>query len=146
MTHLFIFLDGSYFATHPITLLLKYWGDGCMGRPRLKFSGDRPPSPLSLRPWNRHASLFVYVPISSSFLHRSISLLFSLPVCPSFLVPSVSLFIVPPLVSSFHPLIITFLYTVIAFPGSFPYTPVLGHSVSYFQSLWDGLQLVHPGG
>jgi len=23
----------------------KYWGDGCMGRPHLKFWGDRPPVP-----------------------------------------------------------------------------------------------------
>jgi len=45
-------LVSSYFATHPITLLLEILGGGgCMGRPTdLKFGGTVPPVPLSLRP------------------------------------------------------------------------------------------------
>ena len=50
------FLFGSYFRALPTTLLLKIlWGDGFMGRPHLKFLGNRPPSPpLGLRPWTQH--------------------------------------------------------------------------------------------
>src|SRR6218665_17807 len=46
------FLDDTYFFTlfelsPPFTqhYFSKYWGDQCMGRPHLKFWGDRPPSP-----------------------------------------------------------------------------------------------------
>ena len=35
----------------------KYWGDGCMGRPHLKFWRDRPPVSLSLRQCLRLALL-----------------------------------------------------------------------------------------
>src|SRR6218665_2467869 len=41
-----LFLLCSYFCAHPATLLLKIWGDGCMGRPPTpNFWWDRPPSP-----------------------------------------------------------------------------------------------------
>ena len=46
-----VFTLSSLFASHPITVFLKYWGDGCMGRPPTSiFLGGRPQSLLSLRP------------------------------------------------------------------------------------------------
>src|SRR6218665_1921331 len=45
------FLLCSYFRAHPTTLLLRILGGGRMHgpSPHLKFWGDRPPVPLSLR-------------------------------------------------------------------------------------------------
>ena len=41
----YLCLVSSYFASHPITLVLKILGDGCMGRPPTSNFGGRPPSP-----------------------------------------------------------------------------------------------------
>src|SRR6218665_4009114 len=46
-------LVSSYFASHPITLVLKILGDGCMGRPQPQILGAVLPVPLSLRPCNK---------------------------------------------------------------------------------------------
>src|SRR6218665_1515828 len=51
--HNTFFLLSSYFATHPITLLLEILGRRMHGpSPPPQILGDRPPAPLSLRPWS----------------------------------------------------------------------------------------------
>jgi len=54
-TLLHLFLVCSYFATHPITLLLEILGDGCVGRPPTSnFGGPSLPVPPKFLPMTTH--------------------------------------------------------------------------------------------
>ena len=96
------FVDDTFFTLFVLLrasdkhYISKYWGDGCMGRPHLKF-GDRVPSlTLGLRSWKSRRVIYtIYllspeVRLSSTFSASSVNTGLYIPrMCSVLLSPSI---------------------------------------------------------